>query len=85
MVGASYDRLEFLNLGHPEYVRAAALVGLGWAALPLLAVEDDLASGVLKRLPGISGERLIRAIRRLTPGGPTLEEFWRHLGGSPLR
>ena len=85
MVGASYDRLEFLNLGHPEYVRAAALEGLGWAALPLLAVQDDLASGVLKRLPGISGERLIRAIRRLTSGGPTLEEFWRHLGGSPLR
>jgi DNA-binding transcriptional LysR family regulator len=85
MVGGSYDRLEILNLGHPEYVRAAALEGLGWAALPLLAVQDDLSSGVLKRLPGISGERLIRAIRRLAPGGPTLEEFWRHLGGSSLR
>jgi DNA-binding transcriptional LysR family regulator len=84
MVGGSYDRLDVLNLGHPEYVRAAALEGLGWAALPLLAVQGDLSSGVLKRLPGISGERLIRAIRRLAAGGPTLEEFWRHLGGTSL-
>jgi DNA-binding transcriptional LysR family regulator len=82
MVAGSYDRLQALNLGHPEYVHAAARQGLGWAALPLLAVEGDLASGALKRLPGISGERLIRAIRRVAPGGPTLEEFWRHLGGS---
>jgi DNA-binding transcriptional LysR family regulator len=79
IVGDSYDRLDVLNLGHPEYVRAAALSGLGWAALPLLAVQDDLAKGTLKRLHGMSAERLIRAIRRLAPGGPTLEEFWRHL------
>jgi len=85
MVGPSYDRLEFLNLGHPEYVRAAACAGLGWAALPLLAVQDDFASGALMRLPGISAERLIRAIRRPAPGGPTLEEFWRHLGGTGQR
>jgi len=83
MVGSSYDRLDVLNLGHPEYVRAAALEGLGWAALPWLAVREDLASGRFKRLPGSSGERLIRAIRRQAPGGPTLEEFWRHLGGNP--
>jgi DNA-binding transcriptional LysR family regulator len=82
MIGPSYDRLEVLSLGHPEYVRAAARAGLGWAALPLLAVQDDFATGALKRLPGISAERLIRAIRRAAPGGPTLEEFWRHLGGS---
>jgi DNA-binding transcriptional LysR family regulator len=80
IVGDSYDRLDVLNLGHPEYVRAAALSGIGWAALPLLAVQDDLAKGTLKRLHGMSAERLIRAIRRLAPGGPTLEEFWRHLG-----
>jgi DNA-binding transcriptional LysR family regulator len=85
MVGGSYERLEVLNLGHPEYVRAAAIAGLGWAALPLLAVQDDFANGALKRLPGVSTERLIRAIRREAPGGPTLEEFWRHLGGSAQR
>jgi DNA-binding transcriptional LysR family regulator len=81
MVGRAYDFSEIMNLGHPEYVRAAAVAGLGYAALALLAVEADLASGVLKRLPAPSIERSIRAIRRSSEGGPTLEEFWRHLTG----
>ncbi len=79
MVGRAYDLSEVMNLGHPEYVRAAAIAGLGYAALPVLAVETDLASGVLKRLPGPSSLRAICAIRRPSEGGPTLEEFWRHL------
>ena len=79
MVGRAYDLSEVMNLGHPEYVRAAALAGLGYAALSLLAVEADLASGVLRRLPTPSVERAIRAVRRRSAGGPTLEEFWRHL------
>src|SRR5438128_9582648 len=29
MLGAAYDRLEVLSLGHPECVRAAAIAGLG--------------------------------------------------------
>ena len=84
MIGDAYDRSQVLNLGHPEYVRAAALAGLGYAALPVLAVKADLESGVLRRLPGPSTRREIRAIRRPTSGGPTLEEFWRFLaqGGS---
>ena len=73
------DRAEVMNLGHPEYVRAAALAGLGYAALPLQAVQSDLASGVLKRLPAPSTVRDIHAIRRATQGGPTLEQFWRFL------
>jgi DNA-binding transcriptional LysR family regulator len=79
MVGRAYDLSEVMNLGHPEYVRAAAIAGLGYAALPLLAVEADLASGVLKRLPGPSSLRAITAIRRPSEGGRTLEEFWRTL------
>src|SRR5260221_13307181 len=79
MIGAAYDQSEVLNLGHPEYVRAAATAGLGYAVLPLLAVEADLKAGTLKRLPGPSSVRAINAIRRRSAGGPTLEEFWRHL------
>jgi DNA-binding transcriptional LysR family regulator len=79
MVGRAYDLSEVLNLGHPEYVRAAAIAGLGYAALPVLAVEADVAAGVLKRLAGPSSVREISAIRRRSDGGPTLEEFWRHL------
>jgi DNA-binding transcriptional LysR family regulator len=81
MVGEAYDRSESMNLGHPEYVRAAAIAGLGYAALPLLAVEAELESGVLVRLPGPTSKRPITAIRRRSVGGPTLEEFWLHLTG----
>jgi DNA-binding transcriptional LysR family regulator len=76
MIGEAYDLSESLNLGHPEYVRAAALAGLGYAALPRLAVAADLKSGALKRLPGLSSRRPIRAIRRQAQGGPALEHFW---------
>jgi DNA-binding transcriptional LysR family regulator len=76
MIGEAYDLSESLNLGHPEYVRAAALAGLGYAALPRLAVAADLKSGALKHLPGLSSRRAIRAIRRHTQGGPALEHFW---------
>jgi DNA-binding transcriptional LysR family regulator len=81
MMGRAYDLSEVMNLGHPEYVRAAAIAGLGYAVLPVLAVEADLISGVLKRLSVPSGVRSISAIRRPSRGGPTLEEFWRHLTG----
>ena len=83
MIGEAYDRSEAMNLGHPEYVRAAAIAGLGYAALPLLAVETELKSGILVRLPGFSNRRAISAIRRNATGGPTLEEFWLHLTGPP--
>jgi DNA-binding transcriptional LysR family regulator len=81
MVGRAYDLSEVMNLGHPEYVRAAAIAGLGYAVLPVLAVKADLSSGVLKRLSVPSGVRSITAIRRPSKGGPTLEEFWHHLTG----
>ena len=79
MIGQAYDLSEVLNLGHPEYVRAAAIAGLGYAVLPMLAVEADLTAGILKRLPGPTSVRPISAIRRRSAGGPSLEEFWRHL------
>jgi DNA-binding transcriptional LysR family regulator len=82
MIGDAYDQSEALNLGHPEYVRAAVLAGLGYAALPRLAVAADLQSGLLKRLPGPSSVRAISAIRRHAQGGPALEQFWSLLTAS---
>lgn len=83
MIGDTYDRLESLNLGHPEYVRAATIAGLGFAALPLRAVEADLASGQLKRLPLPPIPRSITAVRRESRGGPAMEAFWDLLIQSP--
>jgi DNA-binding transcriptional LysR family regulator len=82
MIGDALDRSESLNLGHPEYVRAAVLAGLGYAAVPRLAVAADLESGNLKRLPVRASLRAISAIRRRDQGGPALEEFWQLLAGN---
>ena len=81
MVGDAYDRVESLNLGHPEYVRAAAAAGLGFAALSRRAVASDLASGLLKRLPIAPVMRPITVVRRAARGGPAQEAFWDLLTG----
>jgi DNA-binding transcriptional LysR family regulator len=84
MLGAAYDRVEVLNLGHPEYVRAALLAGLGFCALPKLAVASALVRGEVKRLPVPSVLRPISAVRRPGRGGPAQEAFWALLtGGLP--
>jgi len=85
MIGEAYDRVQVLNLGHPEYVRAAAIAGLGFAALPKRAVAADVASGLLKRLPIPASMRPIIAVRRNGRGGPVQEAFWDLLtgGGTP--
>ncbi len=81
--GDAYDHVDVLNLGHPEYVRAAAVAGLGFAALPKRAVVNDIAAGLLKRLPVPPVVRAINAVRRHGRGGPALEEFWNLLTGAP--
>ena len=84
MMGGAYERVEALNLGHPEYVRAAVLAGLGFCALPRRAVAADLANGEVKRLPMPAVERPISAIRRASRGGPAMESFWELVtGGVP--
>ena len=81
LIGPGYDRLDALNLGHPEYVHAAAVAGLGFAALPKRAVVAEIHSGILKRLPLPAITRPITAIRRASRGGPAHEAFWELLTG----
>lgn len=84
MVGEAYDRMDMLTVGHPEYVRAAAVAGLGWAALPKRAVVQDIRLGILKSLPLPPIVRTISVIRRHARGGPAQEAFWKLLtGGRP--
>ena len=81
MLGDAYDHVEAMNLGHPEYVRAAAVAGLGYAALPRRAVASELAAGELKRLAVAPVIRSIVAVRRPGRGGPSQEAFWDMLTG----
>jgi DNA-binding transcriptional LysR family regulator len=85
MLGEAYDRVDVLNLGHPEYVRAALLAGLGFCALPKRAVASDLVRGDVKRLPVPPVLRPISAVRRSARGGPAQEAFWEMLTGSQLK
>jgi DNA-binding transcriptional LysR family regulator len=84
MIGDAYDHVDAMNLGHPEYVRAAAVAGLGFAALSKRAVEADIASGVLTRLPVAPVSRPIVAVRRQGAGGPAQEAFWEMLTGGRI-
>jgi DNA-binding transcriptional LysR family regulator len=85
MIGDAYDRVEVMNLGHPEYVRAATVAGLGFAALPKRAVANDVSAGLLKRLPVTPVVRPISAVRRHGRGGPALEAFWDLLTGGRVQ
>jgi DNA-binding transcriptional LysR family regulator len=82
MLGDAYERMETINLGHPEYVKAATVAGLGWSALPKRAVVQDLRLGVLKALPVPPIVRTISVVRRHSRGGPALETFWTMLTGA---
>jgi DNA-binding transcriptional LysR family regulator len=81
MIGEPYDRMETMNLGHPEYVRALTIAGLGFAALPKRAVIDDIRRGILKILAAPPIVRSITAVRRPARGGPAQEAFWDLLTG----
>lgn len=81
LLGPVYPRIEAMDLGHAEYVRAAVAAGLGYALLPKRVVAGDLASGLLGRLPFAPIDRTISAIRRPTPGAPALEAFWALITG----
>lgn len=85
VIGEVYDRTDALNLGHPEYVRAAVIAGLGFAALPRLAVAGDIARGAVKELPIRAITRPISAIRRSARGGPAQEAFWNLLASGAAR
>ena len=84
VLGDVYDRIETLNLGHPEYVRAATIAGLGFAALSKRAVAADLSTGILKQLPLPPIKRAITAVRREAKGGPAQEAFWDLLTGAAI-
>ncbi len=82
LLGAAYPRIEAIDLGHAEYVRAAVNAGLGFSLLPKRAIAADLASGLLSRLPFPPVTRTIFAIRRRSPGAHALEAFWGLITGA---
>ena len=79
MLGASYGQVRRLELGTLEAVRAGAIAGLGFAAMPLVTVEADIQEGRLTQLDFPPYRRWIRGVRRKSSSGPAVEEFWKEL------
>jgi DNA-binding transcriptional LysR family regulator len=79
MLGDAYDQSPHLVLNQLDAVQAAALSGLGYAVLPLVAVARELKEGTLVRLPLPSKSRWIRAVRRTASRVPAVDEFWQFL------
>lgn len=78
ILGDAYEAVSKLHLGHLDVVRTAALRGLGFAALPRIAVAEELEAGRLKELAVPARRRWVRAVRR-TEAGAVLDAFWREL------
>ncbi len=76
MLGPGYDQLDHLELASLEAVRRSVMSGLGFAAVPKIAVTEDLRSRTLVRLPVPSRVRSICAVRRPGAGGTAVEAFW---------
>jgi DNA-binding transcriptional LysR family regulator len=81
LLGSAYRSGQVHEFGQVAAVRTATLAGLGYAVLPMAAIEDDLAAGRLRRLPTrrSSLKRILGALRRRTAPSPTLDAFWSHL------
>jgi DNA-binding transcriptional LysR family regulator len=62
---------------HAEGAAAMVKLGLGMSWLPERLIEDDLASGLLSKLPEFPSIPLeIHCIRNRDSGSPFLSEFW---------
>ncbi|HLI14711.1 MAG TPA: LysR family transcriptional regulator [Acidimicrobiales bacterium] len=83
LLGAAYRRGPVLELDQIDAVRGGVLAGIGYAVLPRLAVEGDIAAGRITCLATARAalERELRAVRRRRSHPPALAAFWRHLAG----
>jgi DNA-binding transcriptional LysR family regulator len=71
-----YHLVSRVQIGQMDAVRAAVRAGVGFAALPRIAVQDEIKSGLLTVLPIRPHSRWIRAIRRSPASGPATEALW---------
>jgi len=76
LLGKGYVLLHKVQLASIEGVRRSLLAGMGFAAVPSVAVADDLGSGMLARIELGSRSRPISAVRRPRLVGPAVETFW---------
>jgi DNA-binding transcriptional LysR family regulator len=76
LLGPAYARLHKVQLASLEAVRQALLAGMGFAAVPRVAVAEDLRRGELARMRVTSRSRSICALRRPGAPSPAVDAFW---------
>jgi len=80
MLGDHYDRAARLHIGSMEAARRSLLSTPGFvAAMPAVAVRDELGSGALVRLCKTSVALPVFAVRRPGPDSPAVEALWQAL------
>jgi DNA-binding transcriptional LysR family regulator len=79
-LGDYYDRASQLFVGSMDAARRSLLTSSSFlAAMPAVAVSEDLASGALVQIPGGCGELPVHAVRRQGPDNPSVEAIWQTL------
>ncbi|WP_397472225.1 LysR family transcriptional regulator [Rheinheimera sp.] len=71
---------KIMELQRPEAIKQAVRHGLGIGCLPLLAVQDELAQGVLRQLPSpLKLERQLSLLQHQQYQAPLVQQFIRFL------
>ena len=76
MLKEVYQVVSRIQVGQLDAVRSGVLAGIGFAALPRLAVQNEIDAGRLAVLPFQAHSRWIRAVRRPNMSGPAAEALW---------
>lgn len=78
LLGECYEHAVRLHIGSIEAARRMVVAMPGFvAAMPLVAVRDDLVSGALRQVCPRSAVLPVFAIRRQGPDGPAVEALWK--------
>jgi DNA-binding transcriptional LysR family regulator len=80
LLGEHYECTPRLQIGSLEAARRSLLQASGFiAAMPVVAVQDELGSGALVRLGQHTAALPMFAVRRSGPDSPALEALWQAL------
>ena len=77
MLGPAYGLAPRIELWHLDAVRGAVLAGIGYAALPRVAIARELDEGLLVALDVEPRTLPVLCVKREAFSAPALDAFWR--------
>jgi DNA-binding transcriptional LysR family regulator len=85
MLGAVYEVAPRIELWHLDAVRGAVVAGIGYAALPRVAIARELEEGVLVALDVEPRTLPVLCVKRESFSAPALDAFWRLIAATARR